>query len=66
MPGMARASVTCMKAQEQESSGVPVTDNRGFTIDDALDAIGFGRFQWALLILSGIGFCTAHGCKLRI
>lgn len=55
-----------MKAQEQESSGVPVTDNRGYTIDDALDAIGFGRFQWALLILSGIGFCTAHGCKLCI
>jgi hypothetical protein len=32
-------------------------DNRGYTVDDALDAVGFGRFQWALLLLSGFGFC---------
>jgi len=33
-----------------------VKDNRGYTIDDALDCIGFGRFQWTLLLMSGIGF----------
>jgi len=26
------------------------------TVDEALDYIGFGKFQWILLILSGIGF----------
>lgn len=29
-----------------------------YTIDEALDTVGFGRFQWVLLLLSGIGFCA--------
>jgi len=28
-----------------------------FTIDEALETIGFGRFQWMLLALAGLGFC---------
>lgn len=27
-----------------------------YTIDQALEAVGFGRFQWLLLLLSGVGF----------
>lgn len=27
-----------------------------YTIDQGLEAVGFGRFQWLLLLLSGIGF----------
>ncbi len=33
-------------------------DNRGYTIDDALDTIDFGRFQLPLLLMSGVGFCN--------
>lgn len=29
-----------------------------YTIDEALEAVGFGRFQWILLFLSGLGFCA--------
>ena len=28
----------------------------GVTIDEALNSVGFGKFQWTLLLLSGIGF----------
>lgn len=30
--------------------------DKNFNIDEGLDAAGFGRFQWALLALSGVGF----------
>jgi putative MFS transporter len=29
-----------------------------YSIDEALESVGFGRFQWTLLLLSGIGFCA--------
>jgi putative MFS transporter len=35
-----------------------MTATKQFTIDEALEAVGFGKFQWILLILSGIGFCA--------
>lgn len=41
-----------------EEEVLSVHDNRGYTIDDALDCIGFGAFQAALLLMSGVGFCT--------
>lgn len=27
-----------------------------YTLDEALNSIGFGKFQWTLLLLSGLGF----------
>lgn len=30
--------------------------NTTYTIDEALDAVGFGPFQWMLWLLSGVGF----------
>lgn len=45
---------------EEVEATLSARDNRGYTIDDALDCIGFGRFHWALLLMSGVGFCTQH------
>lgn len=44
-----------MYAAKEDQSGSQ--DNRGYTIDDALDCVGFGKFQWSLLLMSGVGFC---------
>lgn len=32
--------------------------HRQFSLDEGLESVGFGRFQWMLLVLSGIGFCA--------
>jgi len=46
------------KAYGSVGGGHGDKDNRGYTIDDALDTVGFGPFQWTLLLMSGVGFCT--------
>lgn len=33
-----------------------MTISKTFTIDEALESVGFGHFQWILLALSGVGF----------
>lgn len=44
------------QATKEEHSIVPASAS--FTLDEGLEAVGFGRFQLVLLILSGIGFCA--------
>ena len=50
--------VTLMSASEVEEVIGMQASKCEYTIDDALDAVGFGSFQWILLVLSAIGFCT--------
>lgn len=52
-PGL-RFGVPDLISPEEAMKGEQAT----YTIDEALDTVGFGRFQWVLLLLSGIGFCA--------
>ncbi|MFS7923203.1 putative MFS transporter superfamily [Helianthus anomalus] len=45
--------ISCQKSESKHNDG---GSRVGYTLDDALGAIGFGRFQYVVLTYSGLGW----------